>query len=129
MKTTLFSSIALSVLFCSGQAMGDLIPESPEQIRTCHEVWAESYRGTPNHIPALTYCDKLKKCTAHHTINQQEYLECSADAKVQFLAATDPNRQPKADDEYGTSSPIVTNVADSDYERRDNKGWKESDLE
>jgi hypothetical protein len=130
MKMNLLSAVAIATFVFNAHVQADLIPESTEEIAACETVWAEQFRGTPHHEAALNHCNNMKGCMEHNSNNKDELDRCFYTAKMDFLAKTNKSQTPQ-EDTYTTSTPVVTNPAESDYSEisDDAKGWKYSQQE
>ncbi len=109
-KLLMMLSVAL---FSKAAYATPIIPESTKEIAACETVWAEQFRDSPNYEAALGHCDTIRNCQENNSVNHDELARCMYDAKIKFLAKTNP--QEEEGPRYGAGSPTITSPAESQY--------------
>lgn len=126
MKISTLLSTAITAFVWVSHASANLIPEPTADIRTC-QTWAATHKGTINYEPAGERCLALANCMENRSANREELRECIFEAENQYqrqISGTQPQAVTAPSD---VNIPIVTERADSDYERTPGKGYEGQD--
>lgn len=118
----LLSAVTVTFAFLSYAHADNFIPESTADIQRCFD-WAKT---VGEH--GRKRCIALNNCMRDQSDNEEELQRCFFKVEREFYDATNGNQAPKYQSSSGVASPVVTETADSYYERKPGgKGWTNSE--